>query len=319
MSRITIIAPKTICIYDPYSTRNTYEFLNRIETVSKNGDIPVALDLSKVTTITAAASVLLFAVVNTCQLRSGNPNAIRCIFPKAKDNIDGYKFIVQTGLSRALHSGTLDKLNDLTKSAVYFQSATTSQDMLIPTLNLLSRETKFTSQQLDLLIAGIGEAMLNVGHHAYKDPTQPPESKRIHSDFSMFVQTVGERWWQCAWYDTSSKAWIFIICDLGLGISTTYNYLRNKVMYAEVPSSAVKDALSLGNSRFVGYGRGNGSDDMKRPVECGARESLYVYSGKVKYEYHTGMIEPLLHEFESGFNGTLVQWTLYASDERGSV
>lgn len=319
MQRITIEAPKTICIYDPSTTRNTYEFFNRVMKVSAMGRIPVTLDLSNVTTITAAASVLLFAVVNTCQLHSGNQNAVRCNFPRSKDNEEGHKFIVRTGLGRALHSGTLERIKDLTESSIYFQSATSMEDILLPTLELLSRETKLDSEQLDLLIAGVVEAMLNVGHHAYKDPSYPPESKVLHPSKVGFVDKVGERWWQCAWYDTSSHAWIFIICDLGLGIPLTYNCLIKNKLYDEAPSSAVKDAFLLGNSRFVGHGRGNGSDDMKRPVECGAQESLYVFSGKVKYEYHTGMVEPKVVEFDSGFNGTLVQWTLYANQERVSI
>ncbi|MGR5390824.1 hypothetical protein [Vibrio crassostreae] len=316
MGNILIKAPKVLCVYQDDTTLHTYELLSQIQRSVLQKNQLVTLDLSGVEWITAGASVLLFATINTCQLMTDNPNVIRCNFPKQSQNEMGYRCIVKTGLSRALCAGTLEKLEELTSQCKYFQSSTTPDSILGPTLSLLTERTKLSESQLDLLLAGIAEAMLNVKHHAYKHPAYPPLHERIDPRKESFVQKVGERWWQCAWYNPSNKAWTFIICDLGLGIAETYNYLRGTDLNKAVPSSAIEQAFIVGNSRFVGLGRGNGSDDMKRPIEHGAREQLLVYSEGTKYLYETGNVAPTITNFKSRLTGTLVQWTLYAEEAR---
>lgn len=310
MIRTIVKAPEQFCIYDSESVVGTYNLLEYVNRLVLTEDKLVTLDLSNVEVITAAASVLLFATVNTCQLTTGNPNVIRCIFPKAEQNDRGHRYIVKTGLARALHAGTVLKLQDLTESKLYFQSSIDPNSILIPTLSLLTDKTKLTEEQLLLLHTGIGEAMLNVQHHAYRDPV---DDEFIHKTKVNIVKHIGERWWQCAWYDTSIRAWIFIICDIGLGIPKTYNYIQQNQLYFKNPELALIDAFTQGNSRFIGSGRGNGSEDMKRPIEKGANESLLVYSSGIKYEFCTGMVSPKVNKLQKFFHGTLVQWTLYSS------
>lgn len=314
LSPVVITAPQRICIYEDAHTLNTYKFLDEIQSLVVSQDKNVILDLSQVEWVTAAASVLLFATVNSSQLRTNNPNVIRCVFPKADSNKSGHRCIVKTGLSVALSAGTETRLLDLTKAGRYYQSSVNAFQMREPTLRLLTRQTELKQDQLDLLVTGVGEAMLNVGHHAYKDPASKPWEYIIDKRMESFVQKVGERWWQCAWRNEKDKSCTFIICDLGLGIANTYNHLKQSVFHHNVPSSAIVEALQLGNSKFRGLGRGNGSDDMKRPIDLGAREELLVYSNGTKYLYESGLDIPRVVNFNTGMKGTLVQWKVYPEE-----
>lgn len=311
---VVVTAPQKICIYEDAAMQETYNLLETLYSLVVVQKKSVSLDLSKVEWMTAAASVLLFATVNSCQLRTGNQSVIRCIFPKAESNPLGHRCIVKTGLSIALSAGTEDKLKQLTKSGRYYQSSTSAVQMREPTLQLLTRRTELKQDQLDLLVTGVSEAMLNVSHHAYKDPSSKPGEYLIDKSMVSFVKTVGERWWQCAWRNDKDKSCTFIICDLGLGIAKTYNHIKQSIFHQNVPSSAIVEALKLGNSRFVGLGRGNGSDDMKRPIDLGAREELLVYSNGTKYLYESGLDVPRVSNFNMGIHGTLVQWKVYPEE-----
>lgn len=304
MIKTVIKAPKVLCIYRNINLDSTYDLLSQINEAVFIKNNFVTLDLRGVEKITAAASVLLFATVNTCQLASNNSNQIRCIFPTEKQNPIGHQFIVKTGLARALHSGSIEKLDDLVISKIYFQSETNPSKHVVQTVNFLAGKAIFSDNQFQMLTSGIGEAMLNVSHHAYRDPLC---DSQIHPKKIRLVEDIGERWWQCAWFDDSSNKWVFIICDLGLGIPFTYTQTNGLELL-----DAMREAFSLGKSRFQGQGRGNGSEDIKSAVGllCKEKESLLVYSGGVKYCYNTTMKDPKLERLPRFFHGTLIEWTL---------
>lgn len=307
MIRTIVAAPPEICIYADTTTSSTYELIRKINDLCLNDGKLVTLDLSKVRYITAAASLLLFATVNTCQLMSGNPNAVKCIFPRSDLNPDGHKYIVKTGLGRALHSGSLEKLQDLIKSKIYYQSGIDPVTLLVATFSLF--EHSLDAQQAQLLISGIGEAILNVTHHAYKKKGCKSEIDPKKQDI---VDAIGERWWQCAWYDAERQSWTFIIFDIGLGVAQTYKRELSSIGNSLSEVEALKEAFSQGNSRFIGSGRGNGSEDMKRPIEVGAKEELLIYSSGYKYLYNSSMSQAVVTPLGQYFHGTLVQWTLYS-------
>jgi len=236
---------------------------------------------------------------------------IKFIFPTEKKNSLGYECIIRTGLARALKAGSVEKLKDLVKSNVFFQSATDPSKQLVHTIEFLNREKILNVEQFELLTSAIGEAMLNVNHHAYKCPLS---NVQIHEKMQSIVSGIGERWWQCAWYDEDNRKWVFIIADLGLGIPFTYGFQANNVRRDDAPlSNLMKEAFTRGSSRFVGVGRGNGSENIKDAVgsNCRQQESLLIYSGGVRYSYNTTQSEPKVIDLNQGIKGTLIEWTLY--------
>ncbi|MBH0047293.1 hypothetical protein [Pseudoalteromonas sp. NZS11_1] len=312
--RAVIKAPSELCIYRQDLQKDTYSLIKEVDnTVTKSGML-VTLDLREVKLITAAASVLLFATVSTCQLMNRNPKQVMCIFPKESNNSEGYRYIVKTGLARALHSGELSKLDELVDQEAFFQSSNNPFKHAITTSLMLADKTEFDPIQYELLSTAIGEAMLNVHHHAYNDPLSSIEEPKTNSSKKLLVREMGRRWWQCAWYDYLKHEWVFIICDFGVGIPQSlmesYNKL-NPLIQIENKEAMIK-AFTIGGSRFNRGGRGNGSEDMKRAVGrlCQETDNLLIYSGGVKYQYSRGMVMPQVNMLATFFGGTLIEWTL---------
>ncbi|NRA79664.1 MAG: hypothetical protein HRU18_15765 [Pseudoalteromonas sp.] len=312
--RVIIKAPPELCIYKRELQSATYSLIREINNTVTKDERLVTLDLREVQLITAAASVLLFATINTCQLMNKNPKQVICIFPKESNNPKGYRYIVKTGLAKALHSGDKVKLESLVEQEAFFQSSNNPFDHSIKTSLMLAEKTEFDPVQFELLSTAIGEAMLNVHHHAYNDPLSGIETPKINTSKKLLVKEMGRRWWQCAWYDYSKAEWVFIICDFGVGIpqSLKESYNRKNPLITIKNKEAMLKALSIGGSRFTEGGRGNGSEDMKRAVGrfCEDTDNLLIYSGGVKYQYSQGMEAPQVEMLATFFGGTLIEWTL---------
>ncbi|EKY6639854.1 hypothetical protein QFL78_004450 [Escherichia coli] len=299
---MTVLAPPPeICIYSDKYRPGTLQFLNFIETIGVKHGRKLEVDLSKVRFASAAASLLFFAIVNRANLLTGDPNLIRFKWPKKDVNPSGHKWLVSTGLSRALLAGTPERLENLIKEGRFFQSAIEPFSHLLSTVSVLQTKAALNSHQLDLLMTAIGEALLNVSHHAYE-----------HEMFSQdLILLQGKRWWQCAWFDPAQNEVVFIVCDLGLGIFRSFSPEIDGVSIEKQVSSVAR-AMLVGQSRFVGDGRGNGSEDIKRPigVGCEDKETLLILTGNVRYSYNSFDEEPRCERLAEYIPGTLLQWSL---------
>jgi hypothetical protein len=310
MSRHELKPPNELCIYNSSKAGPSFAFFDKINELAVKKGNQLLIDLSDVKEITAAASLVLFATANTAQLWAKTSNNVLFRFPREEKNPEGYLCIIKTGLARALHSGSEEKLRDLVVKGIFFQSSTNPAAHLISTLKFLTKEVDFTDDQMMLLSSGISEAMLNVSHHAYKDPLNNNKDA-IHKSKEWLVERIGERWWQCAWYDELDKSWVFIICDLGIGIPKSFKNKNYIDSVFEVPGY-LRDAFTLGASRYDGGGRGNGSEDMKRLITSfgSYEESLLVYSGGAQYYFSSKMTTPNIDHLSHYFHGTLIEWTL---------
>ncbi|WP_234015212.1 hypothetical protein [Cronobacter dublinensis] len=163
-----IQVPKKLCIYSMDSRSDTLKFLNTIDTYVLGNHRAIFLDFSDVEFASAAASLLLFAIINRAQLMTGQPKLIRFKWPKKESNPQGHRWIVGTGLSKALVAHNSTKLEALTTEKRYFQSATEPFEQWLETLTMLSQHIDMTDEQFDVVSSAISEAMLNVSHHAYE-------------------------------------------------------------------------------------------------------------------------------------------------------
>ncbi|MEP9011476.1 MULTISPECIES: hypothetical protein [Enterobacter cloacae complex] len=296
-----IEAPESLCIYSGLHRRDSLSFLNRIEVLAVNEGKRVEIDLTKVVYASAAASLLFFAIVSRAQLLTGDPHIFRFKFPKKDENLAGHGWIVSTGLSKALVAGTPSKLEALTSEKRFFQSAVEPFAHMASTVGMLQSGAHLNHDQLHLLVTAIGEALLNVSHHAYDDP-------RFQLTLELFE---GKRWWQCAWFNPEKDNVVFIICDLGVGIFESFTRSGSGVSIEKQVSSVAK-AMLVGESRFVDAGRGNGSEDIKRPIKLGSEdtETLLILTGNVHYSYNSNDKEPRCEKLAEYIPGTLLQWSL---------
>lgn len=309
MIRTTISSPNELSIYDSKLHKETLHFLADITNRCINQSQWLTIDLRKLTYIDAAASLMLFAFVNRIQLVKKRKDIIRFIFPRKDADGLGHELVVQTGLSRALSASSLDKLEELVRDETYYQSSTSHSTHLAKTKKMLTKHVQITETQELMLTGAIGEAMLNVHHHAY-DCAEYLHYPRLFG---------GNRWWQCAWFDPDRHSFVFIIYDVGQGIYCSYTGDKNIERNSSWPSK-IEEAMTEGNSRYRVSGRGNGSEDIKRPILCSEddAESLLVYSGMGAYHYTSGEEQPGVHMLDAFIPGTLVQWELQMKKKGGS-
>ncbi|MBS9069407.1 hypothetical protein KEP82_23015 [Escherichia coli] len=297
----TIKAPKRLCIYNDADRRVSLNFLNLVDNTINGGRVQVILDFSNLVFAGAAASVRLFAIINRAYLVSNRSNIVRFVWPKKEENPLGHRYIVATGLSIALMANTRSKLKQLITDQRYFQSAVEPFDHWMKTLEMVVDKALLTFDQYLLVSSALSEAMLNVSYHAYEHPS-----------FSTVIGKMGgKRWWQCCWYNPDTNKIVFIIYDLGLGIHDSFTSASPLFTgYDNVTS--VSTALTAGQSRYVNAGRGNGSEDIKRPIGSGCvdSESLLVFTGNVKYSYNSSKEVPKCEWIPEYMPGTLIEWSL---------
>lgn len=299
---LKIKAPSKICIYSDKDRSETLEFLANINRQVLFYEKKVMVNLTEVTYASAAASTLMFAVVNRGQLTRRDANSIRFEFPEKAKNPEGHRWLVGTGLSKALLSGNESRLEALADNEQFFQSAVSPFEHYEKTVIMLDKQANLSFDQFDALSRAISEAMINVSHHAYKAKV-----------FQSFVKAVGgERWWQCAWFNPVLDEVVFIICDLGIGVGKSYS-LGNDVNPISTEPEWVTSALSYGGTRFADKTeRGNGSEDMKRPITVGTSdsESLLVFTGQTQYIYTSLNQKAESSLLSDNIPGTIVQWSL---------
>ncbi|MGO2334312.1 hypothetical protein [Providencia sp.] len=305
----TSLVPETLCINNPDHRLATLVFFGNIQTKLCDEKLKIHIDLSEVKMATAAASLLFFAIISEAKLRLNDPKAVRFTWPQKAKNIDGHKVIVATGLSSALLANSISELDKLTIEERYFQSSVDPETQLVSSRQFLIKnmDNPLNENQFALLTAAIGEAMINVRHHAYE--LEGWQGKKVYLG--------GSRWWQCSWYDQKQDALYFIICDLGCGVVESYKSSHLEKVMTEF--DMLNEAFCEGFSRFIDQGRGNGSEDIKRPIieEKSMHdvkfEQLLVLSGYSQYEYSIQNNKPrvLSHEVTSSIPGTLSKATSF--------
>lgn len=296
-----IVVDKSLCLYRNSDFSQTMHVLRTINDAAYRFGRSLEIDLSNTPYVSAAASLLLFAIVNRAQLCLRDGQNIRVTLPTRKGNPDGYRWIVSTGLAKALYASTFEKLEELTSSGRFYQSSVDPYSHHATTAQMLSiRSTSaFSDEQYALLESGISEAMLNVSHHAYDAPMFNELTKKLG----------GKRWWQCAWFDQERNRVTFIICDLGMGIPKSF---YGDDLQPFLQGIKLSEAWTLGATRTGVSGRGNGSEDIKSPVGVGCTDSetLLILSGHGKYLKSSRDNKVTCDYTEDEVPGTLVQWSL---------
>ena len=142
------------------------------------------------------------------------------------------------------------------------------------------------------LIDGINEAILNVSHHAYAG----------------YPVNAVKRWWQFC-HKTSDNRFRFFIFDSGVGIARSFRDINN----LGGDSDMIIHAMKRGISSTKLPGRGNGSVNIKKPVEKLINSKLLVISDKGLYKlFEQSKEETANLDFSIG--GTLIGWELKLED-----
>lgn len=302
-----IVIDLPLCLYKDSYLEHTMRKLREINDQAYRYGNSLEIDLSEIPYISGAASLLLFAIVNRAQLCLRDEQVIRITLPNRKKNPEGHRWVVSTGLAKALLASDFEKIDELTQNERFYQSSVDPYVHHATTAQMLNRRATsgFSKEQLTLLESGISEAMLNVSHHAY----DAPEYNELTSALG------GKRWWQCAWFDPDINTVVFIICDLGMGIPRSY--LGTDPSQPFMETGLLVEAWTLGATCTGLSWRGNGSEDIKSPVGVGCTESetLLILSGHARYLKTSNDEKPKCTYTNDAIPGTLVQWSLVPKEE----
>jgi len=293
--RETLLAPSSLCIYKESTREETFNFFNEILDHSVRRKSWITLDLRNVTDMTAGAALLLFAEVSSAQIARNTPNVFNILPPKNQDLKEKF---TDTGLIDALKPGTTGKLEQLWHTGSLFQSGIDPPTCIASTFAILNRKlTDFPGH----LITAVSEATLNANQHAYRE-------------FQSVQPEMAGRWWQYCYIKDDRLH--FLVFDFGVGIPTSLK--QNKIMPGDAlllksPQIEDKDmiayAMRKGVSRLGKQGRGQGSEDMKKPaLEHG--NNLLIISGDGRYQLSAGNDKPLLETLPFPIRGTFIEWDL---------
>lgn len=158
------------------------------------------------------------------------------------------------------------------------------------------------------LYEGMGEALLNVRHHAYL-PSIPIK-----------FRCPGNRWWATACLDNSDEELRIFVYDQGVGIPATLPYSgfleRAESILKGVASgqshddaTLLKGALEYSRSRTSLSGRGKGFRNIMSAIDKYGTGRLRIASGKAEVTYcGPDDIVSVRHSHHVG--GTLIEWAL---------
>ena len=308
-NRVFITSPSTLCVYNENFSYQTYRFVSLIQDYIIKHNVKLTVNLKSLEYFTAAASLLLFAKITTCQMAVKDPSYIDIIFPVNKTV---HKMMVECGLWGGIKQGGISKIRRLIDGNNQYLSGSEnlleSYGKILPStlISLVKQGVKFSNPNTVLFTKGIQEAILNVKYHAY--------------DFSIptdFYKETGEgRWWQCCWLDNAANQLIFIIYDDGKGIT---NSLRKFFKCKKVDISNKSDheliekAMKVGFTRTEHPERGKGSTDIINTACAFPNSHLIVMSGLGEYKHNSGGESSKKLPFE--MEGTLVQWVLNYNEE----
>lgn len=299
---ITIRVPETLCLYEEKHITPTLNFISRIyDSVKSNRK--VILDFSATTTITSAASVVLFAHINRIQLFFKNSDlfVFRC------KNSPLYESFFIPYYLPALQAGTEEKLKKLEQQKHLYQSGT------LPYLKLTALKEKFKAARMNyspqnsifntllLLETAMYEALLNVHHHAYLGIS--PQSPT--------------RWWQQLRVDVKHNELSFVVYDLGIGIVESYleHGVVNMTSLFHSRTDILKDILKPGVSRWNSIERGNGFTEMLRPSKLAGNVGIWIFSNDLHFEYFPKFNIDFCEEMPYKVPGTLIEWVVDLKDD----
>ena len=295
-TRKIIEAPEKMCFYAPKWRSLFFNFIMRLHDLAIRNNSLVTIDLRGLKEMSSGAALLLFAYTSIAQIVNGR-NAVNYLYPK---NEELRKIFVDTGLRQALAPGGLDKLERLWKGDSMFQYGANASRCIELTVAMLERRYGRLPEHL---VTAISEALLNVGRHAYVKE-------------SVAHKGLFKRWWQYC-YKTDDRLH-FLIFDSGIGIPGNLQaHLRpdkRPVFWGDslADKQLIAYAMERGVSTIGSPGRGQGSEDIKKPSASSMGDYLLIMSGSGMYR-QLGDDKTELSDLPSGtvVRGTFIEWSLH--------
>jgi len=156
------------------------------------------------------------------------------------------------------------------------------------------------------LVRAIGEAVVNVGQHAY-----PKYSRHDHP--------CKGRWWLSGHVNKEKMLLTIMFCDLGVGIPETLpNRYPMEIIWSVLSAltgtklndgQMIKAGMEIGRSQTYQSHRGKGLNDLRRIIDTAGEGELHIYSRKGCYRYSPDKADEV-RNLKNSVGGTLIKWTI---------
>jgi hypothetical protein len=300
-----ILIPSVLDLTKPKD--ETLELIRDIRKIVLKRKSPLRLVFDEAKDIQPASLLLLLAEIHRCRLIHGQ-SILTGTYPKKGSKLE--KVMHATGFFKLL--GVKSQIKKAPKRFPVDYIEFISDIRPPKDLSKQFRKALFGEEiQLDLkirhqLVRAIGEAVVNVGQHAY-----PKNSHHEHPSKG--------RWWLSGHVDKKNALLTITFCDLGVGIPETLpkRYAMEIIlsMLALLPGikpndgQMIKAGMEIGRSRTLQTHRGKGLNDLRRIIDVAGEGELHILSRRGCYRYSPGK-EDVVRNLDMTVGGTLIKWTI---------
>ena len=319
--------PQYLSIYNPKDYKITMRFINSLDLILEKDLKEVTIDFSFCNKLKAAATVILYARLDSILERQKNIKINIKSKIKSKYFVDKiYILLKQNGIIDLCQRKKQSK--DIFNRPILPVISGVSRQFIDDIIDFIKEQiygNKLTGEQEHIYSDAVFEAINNVTVHAYPD-----------------ISRDKCQWWlKC---DVADNQLFLVLYDQGAGIPDTFKKGNDLFDNIDWQSDEVKDILksqkelfnidedkelelsSLENessiislamapdlTRITGDDEkkhGQGSKSIKKLVSINDNGILWVFSNSGLYKYRDENTLPQLVDAQQSINGTLIQWNI---------
>lgn len=291
--------PRVVAIDHPTFRSELLEFLRQVRSHYKNKQHrTLVIDFTRTEQFISSGTLLFYAELNRLIAYSDGKVKLRCTEP-ANDRAS--QVLKQIGIYRLCSNHS--KVKPCRSDVVHWQAVQgTLVDNSLCAPAIEGFQDRLSTEMIDELLGGLGEAMTNAIHHAYDD---------VRQDGLNF--NGGTDWWMFSQEKDGQLSVVF--CDLGVGIPATLpmkrpNLWRKLVLRTPEPTDedCIREAIVEGRTRTNLDGRGYGLGNIVDVVEHIPEGVVVVYSNSGRYDSRGNTPYPL--NYADSILGTMIYWNV---------
>lgn len=256
------------------------------------------IDFTKTEHFISSGTLLLYAELNRLIAYSAGIVKLRCTEP-ANDRAS--QVLKQIGIYRMCSNRSTVKPSR--SDVVHWQAVQgTLVDNSLCAPAIEGFQDRLSTEMIDELLGGLGEAMTNAIHHAYDGIRQDGLNYSGNTDWWMFSQEKDGRL-------------SVVFCDLGVGIPTTLPVKRPGLwgrLVLRIPEptdeDCIREAIVEGRTRTDLDGRGYGLGNIVDVVEHIPDGAVVVYSNGGRYDSTRSSGYPT--NYRDSILGTMIYWNV---------
>lgn len=308
-TRYSVDAPKIIDIRDKNNRKHFLHFISKLFLRRKvKGALRICFEKTK--HITPEAMILFLAKLKLARSISRSYLDIKVVPPTDVDCEDAEK------IRQVLHKVGVYEITGQSIKARCVHPMVTSWSVLKGNTSdpfdaaAVKDFLEIYDQQVDsALHKAFKEALINIGHHAFK--------RGKHGNWIAFVHI-------------NQDIRTVVVCDLGMGIPVSISQgsddiqrelfnlverLVNSVKRNPRDSDYIRGSIKYGISVTGKKGRGKGLAQMKQVVDSleNGKSKLNIYSNKGLYNVSSGDASASLEDYSGSIGGTIITWSVPVS------